>query len=213
MSRSKYRPIWSVKALALAAALSTAVAVGTDAPAPSVKSHNDNAEPEKKLLDQGSRAAELVENPDFEADHLAGWSLVSESSTDGKMGLDCAVPFDTNNPHSLRITVGNVGGRCGVKNTGTPKMRFEPGAWYDLTFCARTETNKHFGLVVSLESENGQKVCGRATIPEVGGDWSKYTLAIHAHQFTPKGRLVIALFEPGTIWLDFVSLSPRKKSD
>lgn len=212
MSRFIYRPNWTVNALALVAVLSAVLALSLDASSPAEDPNNTNADAERTHLNPDSHAAEMVENPDFEADKLAGWSLVSESGKAGEMVLDTESPFDANNPHSLRITVENDGDRCSVKNSGTSKMKFDTGTWYDLTFCARTENNKHFGLVVSLEGADGQRVCGRATIPEVGGGWSKYTLAIHARQSAAKGQLVITVFEPGTIWLDSVSLCPRESS-
>ena len=212
MRNLKYFKTRPLMPLALAAALTTAVAVGSEEPAASAMADNPATDLGKKPLDQQTHAAELVENPDFEVDRLVGWSLVPERSTGGEMVLDTALPYDESNPHSLRITVKAPGGRCTVRNAGTSEMKFDSGRWYDLTFYARTDNNRHFGLVVSLESEDGQKVCGRATVPEVGGGWAKYTLALHTHQSAPKGRLVISVFDPGTIWLDFVSLSPRETS-
>lgn len=208
----KYSTMRSFTPLALAAALITAMAVGSEEPAASAMADDPATDLGKKPLDQQTHAAELVENPDFEADRLVGWSLVPERSTGGAIVLDTASPYDASNPHSLRVTVKEPGGRCTVRNTGTSEMKFDSGRWYDLTFYARTENNRHFGLVVSLESEDGQKVCSRATLPEVGGGWAKYTLALHMHQSAPKGRLVISVFDPGTIWLDFVSLSLRETS-
>lgn len=158
--------------------------------------------------------AGLVENGDFEATNdLSGWSLAAEGGGQGDVARDSATPSGESNSHSLRLTVKRVGSRCGVVNNGSEGMKFEAGVWYDFNFHARTETNKHFGLVVSLESADGRKVCARATIPEVGGEWKQYTLALHARQSDPKGRLVVAMFETGTIWLDAVSLTPRKTSD
>jgi hypothetical protein len=158
--------------------------------------------------------AGLIENGDFEATNdLSGWSLIAEENGQGEIARDDVSPLDDKKPHSLRVTVQSVGNRCGVMNSGSEGMKFENGTWYDFTFQARTENNKHFGLVVSLESADGKKVCARATIPEVGGGWKQYTLALHTRQSEPNGRLVITMFEPGTIWLDAVSLTPRKTSD
>lgn len=157
---------------------------------------------------------ELIKNGDIEATNdLSGWSLIAENGGQGEIACDSATPPDGTNSHSLRLTVKSVGSRCGVVNSGSEGMKIEAGVWYDFNFHARTETNKHFGLVVSLESADGRKVCARATIPEVGGEWKQYTLALHARQSDPKGRLVVAMFETGTIWLDAVSLTPRKTSD
>lgn len=141
---------------------------------------------------------------------LRGWSLLTEGGAEGEIALESAELLSDRHPHSLRLTVTKRGKRCGVVNDGSGGMDFQAGKWYDLTFYARTESNRHFGLIVSLESEDGRNVCERATLPEVGGPWKKYTLALHARQSEPKGRLVIALSDPGTIWLDEVSLIPRE---
>jgi hypothetical protein len=87
------------------------------------------------------------------------------------------------------------------------------GQWYDLAFQARTEkrdNDRGYALTVSLESEDGRQVFARTTIPEVGGDWKSYTVALQARAPSPKARLVITMSEPGTIWLDDVSLSARE---
>jgi alpha-L-arabinofuranosidase len=186
---------------------------------------------------EGGLYAELVQNRDFEAstipegwrvdgtniytplgrkvqkwfaNDLPGWSLVAEDGAEGNIALESASPLNDRNPHSLRLTVKKRGGRCGVANGGFRGMNFSAGEWYDLSFYARTETNAHFGVVVSLENEDGRTLCERATLPEVGGDWKKYTIGLHARHSEPRGRLVLELSDPGTIWLDVVSLFPRR---
>jgi alpha-L-arabinofuranosidase len=155
--------------------------------------------------------AELIQNRDFDAgtNSLPGWSVIAEGGAQAEISLCADSPLNEANPHSLRLSVTKHQSRAGVTNCGFGGMKVVAGDWYDLTFYARTETNKHFGLIVSLESQDGQKVCSRATLPEVGGDWKQYTLALQARESDPRARLVIAMPEAGTIWFDVVSLSPR----
>ena len=141
---------------------------------------------------------------------LPGWSLVTEGGAQGEITLESGSPLNDRNPHSLRLTVRNPGRRCGVANDGFWGMNFQAGEWYDLAFYARTETNAHLRPVVSLENQGGVTISEPATLPEVSGDWKNYSLAFQARRSDPKGRLVIALPEAGTIWLDVVSLFPRK---
>lgn len=158
-------------------------------------------------------------------DDLPGWSFLAEGGAEGSMGIDTNNPLNDRNPHSLRLVVTKPGTRCGVANSGFWGINVQAGEWYDATFYARTEGNKGVGLVFSLESATGDKVCARATIPEIGrgefgppqpgdsgspGQWRKYTLGLHANASDPKCRLVIAPIEPVTMWLDVVSLFPRK---
>ncbi|MBP8303167.1 MAG: alpha-L-arabinofuranosidase, partial [Phycisphaerae bacterium] len=153
----------------------------------------------------------------FKSD-LPGWSFLAEGGGQGSMHLDANTPLNDRNPHSLRMTVTRQGTRCGVVNSGYWGMNIQAGEWYDATFYARTEAQssgqgpraRGVGLVFSLEDTDGRKVCARATIPEIGGPWRKYTLALHAEASDPNCRLVVTPIEPVTMWLDVVSLFPRK---
>jgi len=186
---------------------------------------------------EGGLYAELVQNRDFEAStipkgwrvegdsvftpmgwqtrkwftgDLHAWSLVTAGEAEGSIHLDSDNPLNDRNPHSLRLTVTKLGDRCGVANSGFWGMNIQKGQWYDATFYARTEGNRHVGLVFSLEDAGGQKVCAHGTIREVGGAWNKYKLSLHALSSDPMCRLVISPTEPATIWLDIVSLFPHK---
>jgi len=164
-----------------------------------------------------SNSYELILNGDFEAkaktsdNEMPGWTLIVDGGGKAEMSRCVDLPAKEENPHSLRLSVTKHQPRAGVANGGNGGMSVIAGDWYELTFQARTETNKHFGLIISLESGNGRKVCSRATLPEVGGAWKTYSLALQARESDPKARLVIAMPEPGTIWFDSVSLVPAKK--
>jgi hypothetical protein len=188
----------------------------------------------------GGQDAELVQNGDFEANavepgwrvesnavfaptgsrtntwftnDLPGWSFIAEGAAEGAMQRDTENPLDAGNPHSLRLNVTNLGARCGVANSGYWGMNIQAGEWYDASFHARTKGlagGRGVGLVFSLESTNGQRVCARVTLPEVSGGWRKYTVSLLAYASEPRCRLVISPIEPCTIWFDVVSLCPRK---
>jgi len=99
---------------------------------------------------------------------LPGWSFLAEGGGEGSMQLDVNTPLNNRNPHSLRMAVTKTGTRCGVANSGYWGINVQAGEWYDGTFYARTEGNRSVGLVFSLESQDGKRVCARATIPEIG---------------------------------------------
>jgi alpha-L-arabinofuranosidase len=185
----------------------------------------------------GGLYAEMVQNRDFEANTLEegwridanraftplgahvdlwftnnvpGWSYVGEGGADGEMAQETDHPLNDRNPHSLRLTARTLGTRCGIINSGYWGMNVRADAWYDLSFHARTENGQRLALVVSLESEDGKKICARATIPEISGNWRPYGLALHARESDPRAHLVIEMVEPGSMWLDTVSLFPRE---
>ncbi|OHB60296.1 MAG: hypothetical protein A2167_03460 [Planctomycetes bacterium RBG_13_46_10] len=185
----------------------------------------------------GGLYAELVENRDFEANTIPqgwrvdannvftpmgwrtrlwfdsntpSWELVTSDGAEGTIQQDIILPLNERNPHSLRLTVKNAGKRCGAGNDGYWGMNFRAGESYDLTFYARTEGNAKFDVTVSLESQSGDKVYAKATVAGVGGAWKKYSQSLKADASDPKGRLVLSLSQPGTIWFDVVSLFPQK---
>ena len=160
---------------------------------------------------------ELIQNGDFEqtlssTNDLPAWTLVTAGNAEGELARESTAPLDEHTPHSLRLTVRSPGNGFGVANSNARGMNVAAGEWYDLSFYARTETNAHFALTVSLESRTDGKVCARATIPEVGGTWKQYVLPLHARQSATNARTVIVMVDPGTIWFDNVSLVPRKEA-
>ena len=184
----------------------------------------------------GGLYAELVQNRDFEAhngpagghfrgNHLVtpkgwvervwfntdvhAWTLVAEGSAKGSIRLADTSPLNAENPHSMRLVARQLGDRLGVANAGYWGMNFRQGALYDLSFYARTEGSETFDLTVTLESPIGHKTYARAVISSVGGPWKKYQCTLQPDQADPKGRLVISVSRPGTIWFDVVSLFPR----
>jgi hypothetical protein len=144
------------------------------------------------------------------ADDLSGWKSLAEGGAAVGVALDSASPRDEQNTNSLRLTVKNSGARAGIVHLEIAAADLRPGQWRDLTFYARTEARKTFALTVSLESRDGQKIRARATIPEVGGAWTKYTLALNVRQPGSKCRMVITMAEPGTIWLNGISFATRQ---
>ena len=117
--------------------------------------------------------------------------------------------------NSLRMTVKQTGKQCGIACADMGKIELAAGQWYDLSFNARTDPPKTFALIVSLESLDGKKVLARTTLPEVGGDqWGHFSVALHVRQPATNCRMVIALADTGTLWLnDLVGRSPQSQPD
>ncbi len=140
---------------------------------------------------------------------LWGWQFVGEGGARGSLRLDKQQPLNERNPHSMRLTVRETGARAGVANGGFWGMNIVQGAWYDLTFYARTEGVEQFDLAVSLESANGRERHAAAVVRAVGGGWKEYRVSLRAATGDRCARLALTLDRPGTIWFDVVSLFPR----
>jgi hypothetical protein len=145
-------------------------------------------------------------------DNPASWKTLAEGGAEVELMLDSNPPLpggqDTN---SLRLTVKQTGRRSGIVCADMGEINLEPGQWDDLSFNARTDTQKTFALTVSLESPDGKKVFARTTLPEVGGtEWAHFSVALHVRQPASKCRMVIALADTGTLWLNDLSVVLRK---
>lgn len=145
-------------------------------------------------------------------DDPASWTTLAEGGAVVELVPELASPaLNGQGTNSMRLTVKQTGGRFGIVCADMGKMKLEPGQWYDLSFNARTDTPKTFALTVSLESPDGKIVCARTTLPEVGGDeWGHFSVALHVRQPALKCRMVIALADTGTLWLNAISVVLRK---
>jgi hypothetical protein len=162
----------------------------------------------------------VLANPDFEAG-MDAWSYVSEGNAVGSVERIADMPLSESSPHSLKLIASQLGQRCGIANTGGPSgINVTQGQWYMATFYARAEGPRGIGLVFSLETPDGKKVCGRTTLPEIGRggeigkpvqgtNWREYTVSVHAYASDPHCRLVISPIEPGTLYFDNISLVQR----
>ena len=188
MSATRYRQF----ALLLSAILRTTLLHGSDS---ATNSNNGNF-----LL-----SVSLADKPNKE------FVPLTIGDARGSLRLDSLTNSSSGNSNALLLTVTKVGDRCGVLFVRS----FETGAnrWYDLNFRARTEKRENdrgYGLTVSLQSRDGKQLCARTTLPEVGGEWRDYTVALHSRFADPAATLSISISEPGTIWFDEITLTQRQ---
>lgn len=145
--------------------------------------------------------------------NLSNWKVLAEGGAQIEIAQEVAAPpmLDGQGTNALRITVQQTGERFGIVCGDMGKTKLQTGEWYDFALDARTDTRKTFALTVSLESPDGKKVFARTTLPEVGGtEWAHFSVALHVRQPASKCRMVIALADTGTIWLNDLSVVLRK---
>jgi len=140
----------------------------------------------------------------------SGWQPMAEGGAVVEIAPEAAAPPDGPNTNSWRLTIKNTGHRAGLVSTAIAGTNLQGGQWFDLTFSAATEAGQRFALTVSLESPDAKTVAARATLPEVGGPWTQYHLALQARQPARQWRLVITLAETGAIRFNDLRLAPRK---
>ena len=81
----------------------------------------------------GGLYAELVKNRGFEfPDPLMGWTKISPSTAKGKLAIRNSKPFDSGNPHYLRVQSEGTA-PFGVANGGFGGMGVRKGETYDFS--------------------------------------------------------------------------------
>lgn len=159
----------------------------------------------------GGLYAELVRNRNFEdSDRPDHWTLVTSGAAEANLAIDRERPVSPKNPRSLRVEIVRPGtGRAALVNDGFWGISVVKGATYDLSLYLRTEAGFKGPLTATLESLDGV-VYARAKLGLAGPDWKPWRGTLKAQGTDPKARLVISAEQPGTFWLDMVSLFPRK---
>ena len=156
-------------------------------------------------------SGKVVLTVDFET--KAGWALLEVGGGQGALKVEPIPALTSGGSNVLQVAVTRIGERCGVRFSSQNRIPVQSDQWYDLTFRARTEKRENdrgYALTVSLESPDGKRVCARTTLPEVGGEWRDYTVALHSRLAHAEAVLIITLSEPGTIWFDDVTLKQRQ---
>jgi len=184
----------------------------------------------------GGLYAELVQNRSFEdATNLIAWTPLTNAAARVTFTLDQSAPLNPANPTSLKLSIAATGGgRAGVYNQGFKgvtagkapdtseawRRRFDAAqrspanglavqAGRAYLFSVYARSRDFTGpLAVSLETQSGE-VLAQERIPNLGGDWRRFALTLTPARTDPDARLVIAADQPGTLWLDMVSLFPK----
>ena len=164
------------------------------------------------LSADGGIYPELVRNRSFEdADKPENWKFAAVGDGLSEAAIVTAdvhgqpVPLNAFNRKSLRV---KVDGAFTLQNEGYWGMNIVKGDGYTLKLAARGE--KFNGkLTAKILSADG-KILASGDISSVGGKWNYNTLDLIATGSDPKARLEISGDGHGVLFLDMVSLMPKK---
>ena len=156
----------------------------------------------------GGLYAEMVKNRGFEfPDPLMGWITISPSLAKGELSVRTDAPFDTNNPHYVRLQSESTA-PFGISNEGFRGLGVRAGEAYDFSAQIRGRAGEP-ALQVQLYGGDGT-LLDSAELKPSGGDWKKYAATLHPRDTDAKARLAVVLEGKGTVDLDFISLFPKK---
>jgi alpha-L-arabinofuranosidase len=162
----------------------------------------------------GGLYAELIRNRVFKdnPDAPVHWSLVQGGAATGSIDLDSSQRLNDSLPVSLKLSIASAsaGARVGAANEGYWGIAVKPNTQYQASFYAKAAPGFSGPLAVDIESNDGATVYARGQVSGITVSWQQYTLKLKTGKLAPTSdaRFVISANQPGTIWLDLVSLFP-----
>ena len=155
---------------------------------------------------------ELVRNRSFEdADTPENWKFTAVGDGLSEATISTAdvhgqpPPLNAFNRKSLRV---KVDGAFTLQNEGYWGMNFVKGDGYTLKLAARGE--KFNGKLTAKILSSTGAVLASGEISGIGGGWKYHTLDLTAAGGDPKAKLEISGDGHGVLFLDMVSLMPKK---
>lgn len=122
------------------------------------------------------------------------------------IAVDTGKPLNATNVESLRLTKVTADGSLGVANHGFWGIPLESGSSYELSFHACAAAGFTAPLAARLENTDGSVVYAETAFEGIGADWRKFAATLVPSGNDTHARLVLAFDQPGTVWLDVVSL-------
>ncbi len=159
------------------------------------------------LSADGGIYPERVRNRSFEdSARPEYWRLLNAYDGNSRMAIDTSEPLNPLNRRSLRV---NVDGAFTLENEGYWGMNIERGETYAFKAAARATNGFQGPVTVRAVSVTGAELA-RGEIPALDDHWKYYSLNLVATDGDPQARLQVSAAGKGTLYLDMVSLLPRK---
>jgi len=166
------------------------------------------------LSADGGIYPELVRNRSFEdSEKPEYWSLQTSGSAKARMAIDETKPLNPLNRRSLKITMEKADfGAVHLINGGYWGMAIVKRAEYRLSLAARSDGSFRCPLAAGIYGWSGELLAyGEFEgVKGLSGDWKTFALDLTARGSDPHAMLLLGMSPPGTIWLDMVSLMPKK---
>lgn len=157
----------------------------------------------------GGIYAELIQNRDFEYNHLdrREWNAKSYWNLEGD-GTEWTIatdnPIHKNNSHYSVLTTSNVG--AALENNGFDGIAVKKGEKYNLSLFIK----KYEGAgKVSVKLLDGKAVIAETTLAG-SSDWKQCKAVLTAKSTCNNAKISISPLQTGKLAIDFVSLFPQK---
>ncbi|MGC8744609.1 MAG: alpha-L-arabinofuranosidase C-terminal domain-containing protein [Verrucomicrobiia bacterium] len=164
------------------------------------------------LSADGGIYPEQVRNRSFEdSDRPVYWEIKEYGNARGEISIDSSRPLNPFNRKSLRLRINQTAdnGSVCVINNGYWGISAVAGEEYNFSLAARCADGFGGNLKVELVGQAGQTLAS-AEITGIGNNWKNFSLTIKPTATDHKASLIIRANQRGTVWLDMVSLIPKK---
>jgi alpha-L-arabinofuranosidase len=140
------------------------------------------------------------------------WTLDASGGARAAMRLVDDEPLTDATPHSLEVTIERPAddGRVAVLNEGYWGINVVKGESYALSFYARGDGSFEGPIDARLERADGTGLASGRAASALSSGWQKFSATLTATETDPRARLALRLGSTGRVWLDFVSLFPKK---
>jgi len=158
------------------------------------------------LSADGGIYPELVRNLSFEdSDKPENWDFTPAQNGKSQASIDSSRPLNAFNKRSLRI---DSDGGFTLENPGYYGMGIAAGESYTFRAAFRRE-NFSGGITVKILAADG-KTIATAEIKELSETWNYRSVELVANAADAKARLQISASGKGVLFLDMVSLMPKR---
>ena len=159
------------------------------------------------LSADGGIYPEMVRNRSFEdTNTLENWKFSSPSGGNSTAVIDTTEPL---NPYNRRSAFIQLDGDFLLENDGYWGMNIVSGEGYAFKVAARAAAGFNGPVMVKLISSTGQELA-TGKIDRLTGSWRYHTLDLTAAGSDPQAHLEISGAGRGALWLDMVSVLPKK---
>jgi alpha-L-arabinofuranosidase len=160
------------------------------------------------LSADGGIYPEFVRNRSFEdSDMPENWILTKKDGDKSEMAIDTGAPLNPMNRRSLRM---NIDGSADLVNEGYWGMNVIKGDHYQVRLAARAADGFTGPIGVLLRTKTTGRVLAKGEITGLTDQWKWFTLDFTASDTDPKAQLCLYMSGKGTLWLDMVSVMPKK---
>jgi hypothetical protein len=142
---------------------------------------------------------------------IPGWIIPKGTEKSSKIAVSTEDLLDTTQQKALcwNITEASEAAPATIANVGIHGIETVKGREYTFTFWARADKRYKGKISVGLQSKStdGTWYAEATAKGKIKKRWKKYTVTFTAEGDAPNARLVITANQPGTLYLDCVSLT------